>query len=138
MKTHVEFVFRSEHLHHRGMSIRIEAPGFVLPLQELPAGETRVTCQLQLPCAVTICVSGKGTRDTEQDHSGQILRDKHILLKDLLIDRMSVSPYWLPRFVTLSTESGQTVPSNYWGFNGTVQLDLGPTAFQFVAGTYTR
>ena len=61
--------------------------------------------------------------DTIIDDTGDIVADTYFKLVGLSIDRMpSFSDYMYNQ--VLHTESGKLVKSNYWGFNGTVEIDL--------------
>lgn len=119
------------------MGIEIVTNTDSIRVPHLPVGTTEYTVACTVPDTIKIQVSGKNLRrDTIVDSQGQIVQDKYVLLRDLRIDQMSVCAPWLPNGITLHTDKGHTVQSNYWGFNGTVQIPIGPTAFQFTAGTY--
>lgn len=120
------------------MSLEICTQNHKLQIDPMPVGISHHTIELTVPDKICIRVWGKGINDTRLDAHGAIVQDKYILLRDMRVDRMSVDPHWLPRYLTLHTESGKTVESNYWGFNGQLEIEVGPTVFQFVAGTYTK
>ena len=118
------------------MGIEIISNTDNITVKEMPVGTSEYTLSATVPDTIKIKVYGKNPKDTIVDSEGNILQDKYILLRDLRIDQMSVCAPWLPNSITLHTDKGHTVQSNYWGFNGNVEIKIAPTAFQFLAGTY--
>ena len=138
MKTNIEFELEAGLIQNRSMSIQFQCGNESIQIDQLPSGLSCYTMLVEWPAQLEIRVWGKNARDTVLDSDKKIIQDKFIRLANLKVNKMSVDPNWLPRFVTLLTDCGKTVASNYFGFNGRVLIDLGATPFQFVAGTYSQ
>ena len=61
---------------------------------------------------------------TEIRGVGQVLRDKYIRVTEFIVDQKPFDPNRIAQMFTLLTEHNETVYSSYWGFNGTVELDM--------------
>ena len=72
------------------------------------------------PCQLILEVSNKDNEcDTQLDAAQNIIADKYIKLEKLLIDRLPAS------LNNINLKTGNTIiTSNYWGFNGQIQIDL--------------
>jgi len=120
----LEIVFRFGELRNEYMGVKITHPGSESTLQPT---EGTVYCyekNIVLPCRVDLDFFGKNTdRDTEVDSNGNILRDKHVLLKEIRLDNMPIEPLYLKRRLCLINDSN-TVYSDYIGFNGRMSIDF--------------
>jgi len=134
----IDFSFESTSVNNSTMGMEIITNTDRIDMAEMPLGNSDYSMSVSVPGTIKIRTYGKGPRDTIIDKAGKILKDKYILLRDLKIDRMRVCDNWLPNGITLHTKTGQTVQSNYWGFDGTVEIKIAPTVFRFLAGTYSR
>ena len=71
-----------------------------------------------------IVISGKTADHTQIDDQGNILKDMCIKLINITVDGLSCSPEYVYHHINLHTDLGQVVQSNYWGFNGYVELNF--------------
>ena len=92
----------------------------------LVQGTNKVDLKIELPNKLIFELNGKNNEsDTLVDTlSGQVLRDKYIRVVDFIVDKKPFDPNRIAQMFTLSTENNETVYSSYWGFNGTVELDI--------------
>jgi hypothetical protein len=81
------------------------------------------TTEFIWPGTIEIKLFNKGMKDTHLDDQGNILNDKHITLKELIIDKIAIDEEILRDFIVLDTGS-QLLKHLYWGFNGTVKLNF--------------
>jgi hypothetical protein len=73
------------------------------------------------PAIMKIVVSNKNLScDTKVDNNGTILEDKFIELTKIIVDRVDASTNYIKSIVLDTGED--KINSNYWGFNGTVNL----------------
>jgi len=80
----------------------------------------RVVVNIEFPTSIELVVGGKDmTRDTVLDSNGVIIRDKHILLERVTVDRMLVRDYFLKTWPQTPDRA-----TNYFGFNGPVVLNF--------------
>ena len=87
-------------------------------------GYASLSLDIQLPTAIYFSVSNKGLDDTIVDSDGNILKDCYIKLESLSLDTFVINRDVLGRRLVLNADNGQTVKSNYFGFNGVAVLDL--------------
>jgi len=78
----------------------------------------------EFPSIFTLDISGKGVSDTIIDDDGNIIKDKFISVSTLVVDNLRVSQHLLSKIFELTTPDNQRIVSHYWGFNGTVKLDM--------------
>lgn len=120
----LEIVFRFGELRNEYMGVKITLPEAQSTLQPT---EGTIYCYEQtitLPCTVHLDFFGKNiNQDTEVDSNGNILRDKHVLLKELRLDNIPVEPLYLKRRLCLVNDQ-ETVYSDYIGFNGRMSINL--------------
>ena len=92
----------------------------------LSKGVNKVDLKLELPNKLIFELNGKNNEsDTLVDTlSGQVLRDKYIRVTEFIVDQKPFDPNRIAQMFTLLTEHNETVYSSYWGFNGTVELDM--------------
>lgn len=138
MNTNIKFNLEAGLINNQSMKIEIVSGKDSLCLENLPQGHSVHSISVTFPDRLIITVSGKGKRDTVVDKYGNILKDKFIRLAGLSIDNMKADNNWLKKFLILKTIDGNEIHSNYFGFNGTVELDLSPTPFQWLASTYSH
>lgn len=88
-------------------------------------GQGTVQVPVTLPSKLIISLSGKGPNDTLVDDQGNITQDCYAKLTDVYIDSFRLShDHFLHKKIILQTENGQAINTSYFGFNGTVQMDL--------------
>jgi hypothetical protein len=130
----IELDFSAGLINGVSMSLQIDTDQQTVILDQLNPTQT-VRCCISVPGKLSIQTSGKGDLDTQVDDEGNIIADKYIQLTDMRLDGLSVDENYLPRFIMLKPLDKEPVFSNYWGFNGTVEIQLSPTPFQWLAGT---
>lgn len=78
--------------------------------------------QILLPCTIGIEFFGKQQgKDTAVDSEGNVLKDKHVVVKAIKLDSMPVDQLYIKRRLKLNHVEGPTY-SNYIGFNGHLTL----------------
>lgn len=84
----------------------------------------RFTTNLQIswPSTLRLVLSNKNKMDTQVDNTGKITADKFVQLKRILVDRIEPADDFYQSLV-LHTKR-QQIRSNYWGFNGWVELNF--------------
>ena len=114
----LEFQFNELHnpmrLHIQGVEI--------VPNTE---GKAAYSTMVQLPNSLMLEVTGKAKNDTVLDTQGNIIKDKCIVLTKVSIDNIMPNVNYLkrwPRLMIGGRGSNQIVYSDYFGFNGTVEL----------------
>lgn len=115
--------FDIEYLNNTGMSLSFNNNGIVDTVDHPPNGRFVYETTIKFPADFEITVSGKGANDTVIDSDGKIIADKHVKIVNIVVDGMSCHPYYTYN-LELTTNDGQVVKSNYWGFNGTVKLNF--------------
>jgi hypothetical protein len=105
------------------MALAFDNNGVIEAFDQLPAGKFIYETVIKFPADFKIIVSGKDPSDTVIDDAGEIVADKHIKIIDVTVDGMACHPHY-GYGTELHAENGQTVKSNYWGFNGTVKLNF--------------
>lgn len=120
----LEIVFQFSELRNEYMGVKITLPGTESTL--LPT-EGTIYCYQQtitLPCRLHLDFFGKNMhKDTEVDSNDTIIRDKHVLLKEIRLDNIPVEPLYLKRHLCLVNDQ-KTVYSNYIGFNGRMSIEF--------------
>ena len=87
--------------------------------------QTWLTFQLSLPTTLHVFVDGKDNNiDTKVDINGNIIADKFIKITNLLIGHKPVSTDALHKICKLQTTDGQTMYTNYVGFNGVLSMNF--------------
>lgn len=76
--------------------------------------------KMSLPGTLRLVLSNKNELDTEVDNTGKITADKFVQLTRVLVDRVEPAIDFYQSLV-LHTKT-QEIRSNYWGFNGYVEL----------------
>lgn len=123
-KSNLKLTFEVGTIDNRSMSLTINNQGHISLYSNLSEGIFVYQDQIEFPCDFKIIVDGKGPLDTQVDEQGNILQDKYIKLTNIEIDRLACDPYYLYKNIVLNTKDGQQITSNYWGFNGTIDLDF--------------
>lgn len=88
----------------------------------LSAGRFETEILVEFPSNLKIVVDGKETNDTIVV-DGEIVADKYIKLDEMYIDGIKISDNLLYN-LELHTTRNSIVTSNYWGFNGFVNLEF--------------
>ena len=78
------------------------------------------------PSVVKIVLTNKNNLcDTEVDSHGKVIADKYIELKEIIVDRIPVNQSVISAIRLTTTDT--VINSSYWGFNGTVCINLDQT-----------
>ncbi len=92
---------------------------------DLTEQQISLDLNLDLPGTIKIVLGNKNNNtDTRIDHNGQVLQDKYIKLSEMTVARVPVKSSVLFDLCNYLTETGQQSQDTYWGWNGTVQINL--------------
>ena len=81
--------------------------------------------EIKLPTNLNIFIDGKDKLiDTVVDEHGKIIMDKFLRIDKIQIDGKPVDQNAIHKIVKMNTNEGETIVSNYIGFNGVVSIDL--------------
>lgn len=95
-----------------------------------PITSSEVHLRLQLPSQLVFDISGKDyNHDTQVDQQGNITNDKYVKLLGLRIGGIPVEEVNIFKILNYQTDLGTTINSVYWGFNGTVTIDINQENF---------
>jgi hypothetical protein len=79
---------------------------------------------IKLPCSVHLDFFGKdNSKDTKIDEQGNILKDKHTLIKAINLDNLPIESLYVKRKLELIHSNGAT-NSNYIGYNGAMVIQF--------------
>lgn len=106
------------------MSLTFDNNGQLETFNQLDQGTFVYETDLKFPAKFSIHVFGKGDFDTEVDEQGVVINDKYIRLLEINVDGMSCYSDYVHHHIFLHTNHGQSIQTNYWGFNGRVNLDF--------------
>ena len=100
--------------------------GNILSDPKLHSGTNTVEFRCSLPNTLRFVLSGKDNRrDTVVDPiHGSIIQDKFVNVLDFYVDNKPLNVNKTKKLFTLHTEDDVKIRSSYWGFNGTVDLDM--------------
>lgn len=102
-------------------------------------GKAIYKTNVDLPTTIVMEISGKGKYDTIIDSQENIVKDKFILLEEVKVNGISPNINYLkkwPRLIIGNKDSNKVVYSNYFGFNGIVELELeGNNVFRWLLRT---
>ena len=129
--------FDISHVHGRSMSLSIETDHATEYFEQLAEGRFQHTTTIQFPTKFNIVVSGKGPNDTLVDQDGNIVGDMYIKLNRVSVDGIPCSTNYVHELINC-TDRGDTVQTNYWGFNGVIKLDFSHSNVIFWAMNYSR
>jgi len=115
--------FHVSQLNQKSMSITFINNDLTDTIKHLDEGEYTYKTKIEFPTKFMIKVAGKGPTDTQIDDQGNIINDMFIKLTNVTVDGLSCNTEYVYR-TNLHTDSGQVVQSNYWGFNGYVELNF--------------
>lgn len=80
--------------------------------------------EVELPTQIDLTFFGKNqNNDTKIDEQGNITQDKHVLIKEIRLDNITVEPLYLKRRLKLEHKDGVNY-SNYIGFNGCMKIEF--------------
>lgn len=118
----LEIFFRFAEIDDKYMGVRIQYNGTESTLVPTSNLEYCYEQDIILPCSITLEFFGKDSnKDTKIDENGNIIKDKHVLIKSMKLDNMPVEPLYLKRYLGLNHASGINF-SNYIGFNGNMEI----------------
>ena len=96
-----------------------------LTINNVKVTSNTVNLKLVLPTQIIINVAGKDYNcDTLVDPLGKILDDKYVKLVGLHIGGIPVEEVNLFKILQYQTDTGRSMNDPYWGFNGTITVDL--------------
>lgn len=90
-------------------------------------GFAKFTINLSLPDKIRLLISNKMPTDTQVDINGAIIKDKYIQIQSAAIDGFNLNHVFLHKKLTLITNKNTHVVSNYFGFNGIVDIRFNET-----------
>lgn len=79
---------------------------------------------IKFPCQIKILVYNKTDQDVLIDSNNNIVADTFILLENIIVDNLACNKFYLKQAPRLTTNTGQMLHDNYWGFNGEVILNF--------------
>ena len=120
----MEILLQSHALRGEHMVVSIGQADMLWPVLWDHNSQARVSITVDLPCQVLLDFSGKDpNRDTVIDDDGAILEDKHVMIRNIWLDRFAIDALFLKKLAQITT-SNQQVNSNYVGHNGRIRLDM--------------
>jgi hypothetical protein len=118
----LEIFFRFIELNNAHMGVKIQYNGIESVLNPVDESVYCYEQEITLPCSIHLEFFGKDTiKDTKIDEHGNILKDKHVLIKSIKLDNFPIEPLYLKRRLELVHNNG-TNYSNYIGFNGHMEI----------------
>jgi hypothetical protein len=96
------------------------------PVETLVEGTNIISFDVSVPNKLIFTISGKDNKkDTVLDKgTGEIIKDKFVKVGGLDIDGKPLNKHRVAQMFVLKTVDGDEIKSAFWGFNGTVELDL--------------
>jgi hypothetical protein len=108
----------------------------ILPNEQGKATFTKI---IKFPSCIYMEVSGKGKYDTIIDEHGNVVKDKYIKLEKVQVNSIIPNVNFLkkwPRIAINGGRSNQIIYSDYFGFNGTIELEFeGNNVFEWLLRT---
>ena len=120
----LKLTFEVSQLNGKSMSLTFLNSDKIETFDQLANGVFVYETKLEFPAKFSIQVSGKGPLDTEVDAQGNVVKDLYIKLSDINVDGLSCHPTYVHQSINLITNGGEKILTNYWGFNGHVNLDF--------------
>ncbi len=90
---------------------------------EILDNSATVVLEVDLPAVITIEVSGKNN-DTVLDSSGNVVKDKHVEITDMLIDYFNMNETFLYHKIHIKKDNKILNTGNYLGMNGLITINL--------------
>jgi len=81
-----------------------------------------VTCKINLPCVIEFVISGRSELDTTVDNHGNIIKDKFIHFKNMIVDCFSIESWQIPKSCLLIDPNSGISENFFWNRNGSVKL----------------
>lgn len=75
-----------------------------------------------MPCQITVNVSGKNMGQDTRVIDGQIVQDKYVKIKGILLARLPVKDFVLYRVCRIVDDQDNTHNTNYWHCNGQASI----------------
>jgi hypothetical protein len=117
-------VFEFGEVNNKYMTVFLEHNNKIVSITPSDSLLVEFNKKIELPTQLHLKFKGKNnSKDTIIDDKGNIVKDKHVLIKQILLDNIAVEPLYLTRQLKLQHQN-QIVQSNYVGFNGTMSIDL--------------
>jgi hypothetical protein len=96
----------------------------------------KYTCYINLPDTLYLEVNGKTEKDVIKDHAENIIADTHIVLSSMTLDNIKPNRLFLLKFpkiyingnINNLSQTNRIFYSNYFGFNGIVELEFDSTS----------
>ena len=120
----LELKFKISKLNGKSMSLEFFMNGQSIDkYEQLDDGIFTWRSELKFPSILELKLTGKHPHDTQVDENGNIVADKYIKLVDIVVDGLPCAKYYVNKLL-LTTDQGNEIISDYWGFNGLVKLDF--------------
>jgi len=113
-KTNITFILYAEEYNNSCMRIN----GNVL----IPGINTFII-NTTLPTNIELVLSNKEKNETLINNNGDIIKDKHIELRELIVDNMPIPSWILPKICKVVTND-HVEYTNYWGNNSTINISF--------------
>jgi len=84
----------------------------------------RYRAAITLPTRLSITTSGKNPRYHTVLRNGEIVEDMFVKITKFTIDKQPLNEIFLHKKITLSALDGSKHTTNYFGFNGTADIDF--------------
>lgn len=108
-------------INQRSMQVQILHNNTCIPVDSTGIVEFEIT----LPTTVVLQISGKNyNTDTIVGSDGNILEDMFVKLVALTLDGFPLRDVFLHQNLTIVTDNNEKITTSYFGFNGTVTIDL--------------
>jgi len=92
---------------------------------EFKDGHNIFDFDIELPTNFNIFIDGKDRLlDTQVDDDSKIIQDKFIRIEEIIIDGKPIDKNAVHKIIKMTTNEGETIISNYIGFNGMVSIDF--------------
>lgn len=122
----VDLDFELGFVQGRTMDMEVHVNGYqVYSGTNIYQKQLRLEFSMALPGLIEIKLSGKNEFDTEIDDRGNIVADKYIKLRRLIVDKMPVKTWLLEnKLVVIETDNNIFKTTNYFGYNGTAIINI--------------
>lgn len=127
MQTNLTLNLEIGFFNNQSMTLRILSNGHeVVPLRKFTSATESITFAVDLPTNIDILLSDRLDSDTELDHDYNIVQDKNIHLKSIVLFDTLFESYKFPPEILKYTDYNNTTidPNFFWNKNGKVSINL--------------
>ena len=97
----------------------------ILQVPSFKDGYNVYNFEINLPTNLNIFIDGKDKLiDTTVDEHGKIILDKFLRIDEIKMDGKPIDKNAIHRIIKMITSEGETIISNYIGFNGMISIDF--------------